>query len=246
MIYKFPASIHSSLKHYVYIYIDPRDNQVFYVGKGKGDRAFAHLSDTSEHDKVVRISEIHKAGLNPIIELVIHGIEDDETVRRIEASIIDIYGLTNLTNIQRGYHSREFGRMSIDQILATYAPEKVVVTDPVLAFRINKTFHYGMTARELYDYTRHSWILGDRRNSAKYAFTVYQGVVQEVYEIVAWFPQNSTPNIKHEQGESTDINSERWEFVGHVAEPTIRDKYLYKNVAKYFLSNQSPYTYINC
>lgn len=246
MISKFPASIHSQLKHYVYLYIDPRNNQIFYVGKGKGDRAFSHLFDTSERAKTQRISEIRSEGKEPIIELVVHGIEDDETVRRIEASVIDLFGITNLTNIQRGYHSREFGRMSINQVVATYAPKQGIVTDPVLAFRINKTFHYGITDREMYDYTRHSWKLGIRREQAKYAFTVYQGVVQEVYEIEKWLPQNTTPNIKHEQGGTTEINSERWEFVGHVANHTMREKYLYKNIAKYFFSNQSPYAYINC
>lgn len=247
-ITKFPQSIHNKLKMYVYLYIDPRNDQVFYVGKGKGDRVFSHLSDTTEREKTRRIAEIRKAGLEPKLELVVHGIEDDETIKRIEASIIDTFGLDSLTNIQRGYHSKEYGRMSIEQLLAIYAPKRVVVTDPVLAFKINKTFHYGMTERELYDYTRHSWELGERRSKAKYALTVYHGVVQEVYVIKKWLPQNSTPNLKSERGELEDasINSDRWEFVGEVAPQRIREKYLYRDVSGYLKSKQSSFAYINC
>lgn len=32
----------------VYLYIDPRDEQPFYVGKGQGDRALSHLSEEAE------------------------------------------------------------------------------------------------------------------------------------------------------------------------------------------------------
>lgn len=32
------------LGYYVYLYIDPRDGQPFYVGKGQGERALSHLS----------------------------------------------------------------------------------------------------------------------------------------------------------------------------------------------------------
>ena len=247
MITTFPTNIHSKLLYYVYLYIDPRDQSVFYVGKGKGNRAFAHLYDTSEHAKSLKIAEIRRNNLEPIIELAVHGIEDVETINRIEASIIDVYGIHNLTNIQRGYHAREFGRMTLEQVVATYAAKEANVTDPVLAFKTNQTFHYGMTVRELYDYTRHSWKLGRRREKAQYAFTVYQDVVQEVFEIKQWLPQNSTPNLKIERGEvDSVISTERWEFVGKVAVESIRQKYIYKNVGSYFLSNQLPFAYINC
>jgi hypothetical protein len=52
---------------YVYLYSDPDSNEVFYVGKGKGNRAFAHLSDTSETDKATRIRDIRLRGHEPKI-----------------------------------------------------------------------------------------------------------------------------------------------------------------------------------
>jgi len=248
MINKFPPDIHQYLKYYIYIYIDPRSNEIFYVGKGKGDRAFAHLSEDSEKEKVKRIKDIFTEGFQPRIEIVIHGIENSKDAQRIEASIIDCFGIDNLTNIQSGYHSKEFGRMSLDQIIATYQSKPVDITDSVVAFKLNQTFRYGLSPIELYDYTRHSWKISIRREKAKFAFAVYQGIIQEVYIIEMWLPQNSTLNTKQLKGELTETikNEERWEFVGRLAPSNIRDKYLYKNISNYFKSNQFPFEYINC
>ena len=35
------------MEFYVYVYIDPRNFEEFYYGKGKGNRKVAHLSDDS-------------------------------------------------------------------------------------------------------------------------------------------------------------------------------------------------------
>lgn len=39
----FPADVARELKTYVYRLIDPRNEETFYVGKGRGDRVFAHI-----------------------------------------------------------------------------------------------------------------------------------------------------------------------------------------------------------
>lgn len=246
MLDKFPPQIHRFLKFYIYIYIDPRNSEIFYIGKGTGDRAFAHLSEISEKAKVKRIEDIRKDGLEPKIEIVIHGIEDSETAQRIEASIIDCFGKDKLTNLQRGYRSKEFGRMSLEQIIATYQYDSVEVTEKMIAFKLNKTFRYGLSAMELYDFTRHSWKISKRKDKAKYAVAVYQGIIQEVYEIRGWLPQNSTLNSKYLGVKQPASNTVRWEFIGTIADEKIRKKYLYKNISKYFKSNQFPFEYINC
>lgn len=241
MIDEFPKAIHEKLKYYVYLYIDPRDNAIFYVGKGNGNRAFAHLNEESDKEKVKRIRDIKKDGLQPRIEILIHGIEDDETAKRIEASIIDLIGIDSLTNLQRGYDSRSYGRMSLEQIIATYAAAEVEITDPALIININRSFRYGMADIELYDATRSSWVIGDRKSKARYALATYQGIVQEVYEIKGWFPANSTLNSRKSEPENTD----RWEFVGKIAAKEIRNKYLFKDISKY-LGTQNPIRYMNC
>lgn len=52
---------------YVYVYIDPRNHDQFYYGKGKGIRKDAHLKDKSDTEKVLRIADIRKVGQEPIV-----------------------------------------------------------------------------------------------------------------------------------------------------------------------------------
>ncbi|HIO04524.1 MAG TPA: GIY-YIG nuclease family protein, partial [Gammaproteobacteria bacterium] len=46
------------MKYYVYLLLDPITDEIFYVGKGKGNRVFSHLKDISDNDKVRKIQEI--------------------------------------------------------------------------------------------------------------------------------------------------------------------------------------------
>jgi hypothetical protein len=39
----FSETVCNSLGNYVYRLIDPRNGETFYVGKGKGNRVFAHI-----------------------------------------------------------------------------------------------------------------------------------------------------------------------------------------------------------
>ena len=36
-------------KHYVYLLVDPRDNRIFYIGKGTGDRMYDHEAYAIKH-----------------------------------------------------------------------------------------------------------------------------------------------------------------------------------------------------
>ena len=76
------------LKSYVYMYIDPRNNEIFYIGKGKNGRVYAHLRDTSEHDKTARIAKIRQAGQEPQIDFLRYGLSDSEAML-VEAVAID-------------------------------------------------------------------------------------------------------------------------------------------------------------
>jgi len=93
--------------------------------------------------------------------------------------------MENLTNKQSGYKSSSFGRMSTQQIRATYQKDQVNITEPSILIRINQAFRYSMSPMELYDYTRGQWKLKkENAQKAKFGFAVYQGIIQEVYEIL--------------------------------------------------------------
>lgn len=68
----FPSGVSEKIGNYVYRLIDPRNGETFYVGKGKGNRVFAHANaelKTFENDeddsaslKVGRIRESRTRG----------------------------------------------------------------------------------------------------------------------------------------------------------------------------------------
>ena len=66
--------------YYVYVYIDPRNHEEFYYGKGRGTRKDAHLMDKSDNEKAKRIAEIRKHGLEPLIRVIARGLSQDEVL----------------------------------------------------------------------------------------------------------------------------------------------------------------------
>ncbi len=99
-----------------------------------------------------------------------------------------------------------------------------------------------MTPAELYDTTRASWKVGSQRESAKYAFAVFEGIVREVYEITKWFPAGSSFNSRNPRGVRA---ADRWEFVGRLASESIRRRYINRDVSSYFKPGaQNPISYV--
>ena len=231
-----------NLGHYVYLYVDPRDEAVFYVGKGSGSRCLVHLSEEGETEKNQRIAAIRDSGFKPRIDILVHGLPDAAAALQVEAAVIDLFGRDQLTNRVRGWNSEAFGRMELKEIAALYDPQPVNIAEPALLIRINQLFHFGMTPIELYDATRGIWKVGPDRSEVQLAFAVFHGIVREVYQVAQWLPAGSTFSTRDE-----DLcDAERWEFVGAVAEDAVREKYIDGSVAHYFGPNvQSPFIYVN-
>lgn len=134
--------------------------------------------------------------------------------------------------------------MTLKQVQSLYSRRPVKVTDPVILIRIAKAFRYDMSDQDLYDITRTAWVVGRRREGAKHALAVYDGIVREVYQISQWLPAGST-FVKDKPGGNR--HGERWEFVGIVADDQMRKKYLNRDVTEYFnKGSQNPVSYVNC
>src|SRR2546429_8996709 len=86
---KVRPEVAAKLAYYVYAYVDPRNSEIFYIGKGCGVRALSHLDEVGESAKIRRIDELKAIGLRPRIDILAHGIANEETALRIEAAVID-------------------------------------------------------------------------------------------------------------------------------------------------------------
>lgn len=235
----FSEEICRKLGHYVYLYVDPASGEVFYVGKGRGNRAFHHLADRSESKKCARIRAIRKTGQEPHIELLAHGLAERAALQ-LEAAAIDLLKREALTNRVDGWKSGIHGRMTIDQVRALYSATEADIKHCCILIRINDLFRYGMTPIELYDATRGVWKTGPNRSKAKYAFAVFEGVVQEVYEIAQWFHGGSTLYTRGD----TDY-PERWEFVGRIAPDRVRNRYRFRSARAHLPQGaQNPIRYV--
>lgn len=98
-------------QHYVYMLIDPSNNEPFYVGKGQGDRMYHHTQPSQRKYnplKAHRIKKILERGDDIVYKMII--FEDEQQAFNYEIELIKKYGkfcdgtgiLTNLDDGGRG------------------------------------------------------------------------------------------------------------------------------------------------
>lgn len=104
-----PSMAEGLLPYYVYELRDPRDQSVFYVGKGTRLRAITAHSPEEENAKGERLREIREAGLTEH-RTIIGRFETEEEAFAVESILIKwVYGFSNLTNKIHG-HRQKFVR----------------------------------------------------------------------------------------------------------------------------------------
>jgi len=235
--YKLSQSTIEKLKYYVYLLIDPRNNEIFYAGKGKGNRINQHLlgalnEKSKEKETIKRIREIQKEKLKVKTTILRHGLSEKEALE-IESAIIDLLGTERLTNIVKGYHSKDKGIMHLNELKLKYEAKEAVIKEPVMLININRFYKKNMGLREIYDATREHWRVNrSRASKIKIVCSVYRGIIREVFTVDRWI---ASPGVK---GRSM--------FEGSIAPKEIREKYLNKSVAKYWsIGSQNPIKYVN-
>lgn len=92
--------------YYVYVYIDPRNFEEFYYGKGRGTRKDFHLKDKSENSKTARIAAIRKEGLEPLVRVIARDLTESEALL-IEKTLLWKLG-KNTTNKSSGHYKDKF------------------------------------------------------------------------------------------------------------------------------------------
>jgi len=164
------------LGYYVYLFRNPEDNKVFYVGKGTGPRAM-NLNGRNQNT-IAKIEEIRKTqNTDPIIELLRYGL-DEKTALMYEGLAIDAIGIDNLTNINNGQRDTPIIWPSKPDKSTRQLPDPVneaKIIEPSIIIRVNQLYRSGMSRGELYDITRGIWPMSERRERAHYAFAAFQG-----------------------------------------------------------------------
>ena len=193
---KFSANTIKSLKYYVYGLKYPNsENDYFYIGKGLGNRVFSHV-----HQKIKKgikdpkfdiINSLRKVG-GPEIDIIRHGLNEREALL-LEAALIDVFGVDQITNKVKGIDSDKFGIMSVKNIEANYKGKDFKLDISAVCFKINREWHKDINEENLYNIIRGNWTLNlNRAKRAEYGIGVHKGVIRGIYKICNW--EQARPN----------------------------------------------------
>ena len=220
----FPPEVAQQLKHYVYRLIDPRNGETFYVGRGEGNRVFAHsraeasLDTDPAGNKLSRIRAIRLAGLEVGHVIHRHGM-DAATASEVEAALIDAY--SGLTNIAAGAGSGDYGPMHASEILRRYAAAEAIFAHRALLINVSRS----ASEFDLYEATRCAWRLNvARARQADVVLATVQGLIVGAFVAHEWLEATAAnfPGRGDESG--------RYGFIGSDAPHDVRQAYIGRRV----------------
>lgn len=196
MEYFSEKSLLSLGDYYVYALIDPRTNQIFYIGKGSGNRVFEHEKESlnspdSDKLKLKTISEIRALGLK-VKKIIINNNLTEAEAFAAETALINAFNYVNdagLTNIASGHNFTE--ALSVEDFEKIYGAQELYEEDikhKILVIKINKLYRRNMSANECYESVRGIWRAAiHNAKSVEYVFGVYNSLVVAVYKPTHWY-----------------------------------------------------------
>jgi uncharacterized protein len=209
---------------YVYRLIDPRNGETFYVGKGRGNRVFAHIHDERSLDgddlsnKLKRIREIRLAGFEVAHVIHRHGM-DDGTAFEVEAALMDAY--PGLANIAGGAGSSEYGAMHAREIIRRYSAEPAVFRHKAILISVNRS----AAETSLYEATRYAWKISRRKAmQADVILATQRGLIVGAFVADDWLDATAENFPGHLDAPG------RLAFVGREAPADIQELYVWKRV----------------
>lgn len=238
-----PKDIHDKIGYYVYRLLDPRSGQTFYIGKGKGNRVFAHAkgelkghSDTEDDDislKMRQIISIKNDGFDVQHIIHRHGLKESEAFE-VEAALFDAYD--GLTNIMNGHGSAERGIKHVDQIVKMYAAEDVIFQHDLLAISVRRSSE----EMSWYEAARGCWRLKPAEAKKKdYVVAETSGIVGAVFTADKWVKANPE-NCDWLEYEIP----KRFAFIGRLAPDGIQKLYVGKRLPARKKGASNPIRYL--
>jgi hypothetical protein len=226
----FPPGVASRLETYVYRLIDPRNGETFYVGKGQGNRVFAHMRGGRDvegddlDDKIKRIRAIRTAGFEVGHVIHRHGM-NEHTAFEVEAALMDAYA--GLTNIAGGVGD-DRGAMHAEEIIRRHAAEPAVFRHKALLISVNRS----ATERDLLDATRYAWKISKAKaREAEVILATSQGMIVGAFIADEWLEATPVNFPGLAQGDGAPG---RLGFVGRKAPRELWDLYVGKRVPDEF------------
>jgi len=236
---EFSTKTIEKIGYYVYLLLDPRNNKIFYIGKGKGNRIFAHISgaleNPTETEKIKLIKEIINEKKEVKHYIVRHGIENEDIAFEIEATLIDLLThkdfehLSQITNIVSGHNTWERGIKTIEGVEILYSAKPLdEIKHNLLLININKTYNRNIS---IYEATRKSWRLNKRNiKKVEYVLAEYRGIIRAVFKPEKWF---ETEDKKRKYFEGQEVKDKE-----------ILDLYLNKEYTGKKKGQRNPINYI--
>lgn len=220
--HKIPYDTRLALAFYVYALRDPRNHEVFYIGKGKDERILQHVVEAgknpqSEKAKLRRIQEIEASGLSVEHLFLRTGMKTESEAFAVEQAVIDAFlanratssGSSVLTNLVAGHEHSDVGLASLETVLARYGKAQTPeIKRSVLVLKLNQKWQPDMSQESLLEASRGVWGVGrETREKAEIALVISFGVIRGVFEI------DQTDWRQVADGE----NKGKWIFAGKVA-----------------------------
>jgi hypothetical protein len=222
----FSRHVADELKYYVYRLIDPRNGETFYVGKGTGNRVYAHVKgeigaeDDELTEKLMRIRQIRIDGFEVSHLIHRHGMDEDQAFE-VEAALIDAY--PEVTNQVGGRSSDERGLMHANQIIEQYEAKEASFAHKAVLITINRS----ATEREsILAAVCYAWKLDpEKAAKADVVLAVRQGLIVGAFVAEKWLPatrENFPGTIADRPG--------RWGFIGKEAPEEVVKLYVRRRV----------------
>jgi hypothetical protein len=246
----FSQSTIENLGYYVYALFDPEDEKwPFYIGKGRGNRVFNHVSatgikislDEPMSLKEEKINSIAASGKNVIHKIIRYGMSEQEALK-VEASLIDLVNhidpdrLKNLVSgqgVAEGIFETEELKLSLDaEPLETHHPIVIVKIERQWKILLDKRGSANAISHsDIFAAARGNWRVSRSRVSrAECVLIVAKGIVRDVVVPIDW----------------EDVESGRRRMTGEKSSHNYKHM-ISKSVAHLFSAgSQSPLKYLNC